>query len=292
MASKQDVQLSINGEPASTNTTQQEISNIALQDRVVAESDFVLFKLVDTSRNGRVYIDGIADMVHPDTGKVERARLIVGAESIWQKDQKDMDKDFVKQNRVSLEFVGKVCRVFKWEENKLLFARLNPNNIGSPSKKTGSRLEYFEYNPKKQQEESLKKQTAKIELVLKIRDMAAEPMKKLAIFLGIGMVDELGQLKTDNGLRTELMIKADNMPDVVSKYVDSKEVEISYLVRKAILNSRIELGGSTGNVNWSNGGNICKMPQSRNALEYLTELAMTNSADGKQFLEQLKNTIT
>lgn len=292
MASKSDVQLSMNGEPASTDQTQQEISNIAVQDRVTGDSEFVIFKLVDTSRKGRVYIDGIADVVNPKTGKVERARLLAGVDTIWQKEQKDIDPSFVRMNRQSLEFVGKVCRIFTWEATKLEFARLNPNNIGSPSKKSGSRLEYFEYDPKKQQQEAMKKQMAKIELVIKVKDMKPEPMKKLAAFLGIGFIDELGQLKSDDGVRSELMIRADSDPVTVNKYIDSKEVEVSYMIRRAILDAKIELGGSTGNINWSNGGSICKMPQSRNALEYLTELAMTNSADGRQFLEQLKNTIT
>lgn len=235
-----------------------------------------------------MYIDGIADVVNPQTGKVERARLLAGVDTIWQREQKDIDKDYVKMNRQSLEFVGKVCRIFKWEATKLEFARLNPNNIESPSKKTGGRLEYFEYNPKKQQEQAMKKQMEKLELVFKVRDMPDEEAEKLAAFLGIQFVDELGQRKSPAGIKTELMIKADAQPDVVAKYVGTKEVEISYMIRKAIIDSKIELGNASGNIGWSSGAFICKMPSNRRPLEYLTELAMTNSLDGKQFLEQLQ----
>jgi hypothetical protein len=41
-----------------------------------------------------------------------------------------------------------------------------------------------------------------------------------------------------------------------------------------------------------NGGFIGKIPQHRKPLEYLTELAMTNSQEGKQFKEQLESIIT
>lgn len=298
MATKQDEELALRDTQIST--TEQEVVNIAQLDRVETDTEFVLFKLVDTSRKGRVYIDGIADVPNPDNidpktkkPKIERARLLAGVDTIWQREQKEIDPNYVRQNRVSLEFVGKVCRIFKWETTKLQFARLNPNNIESPSSKTGSRLEYFEYNPKKQQEEALKKQMAKINMVIKAKEMPEDSMKKLAIFFGIHMHDELGQLKSADGLRAELMLRADSDHVEFEKRIDSKEVEISYLVRKAILDSKIDLGGNSGNAMWAGaGGNIAKIPATRKPLEYLTELAMTNSADGRQFLEQLKNSIT
>jgi hypothetical protein len=292
MATKQDVEIA-SKEIERLNIAEQQVSDIAQLDRVEKDSEFVIFKLVDTNRKGRVYIDGIADVKNPETGLVERARLIVGVPSIWQKDQEKLDPIFVRQNRVSLEFIGKVCRIYKWETTKLLFARLNPNNIESPSAKSGSRLEYFEYNPKKQQEEALKKQMAKIEMVIKAKDMPADKMKKMVVFFGIQLYDELGRMKTEDGLRAELMLKADSDPKTFAKHIDSKEVEISYLVRMAILDSKIDLGGNTGNAAWSgSGGQIGKVPINRKPLEYLTELAMTNSADGRQFLEQLKQNIT
>lgn len=292
MATKQDAELAIQ-ETEKVSTPEQQMSDIAIRDRAEVDNDFVIFKMVDTTRKGRVYIDGISDMLNPETGLVERARLIVGVPSIWQKDQEKLDPIFVRQNRVSLEFVGKICRIYKWETTKMLFAKLHPNNIESPSAKTGGRLEFFEYNPKKQQEEALKNQMKKIKMVLEAEKMPADKMKRLAIFLGIHMHDEIGQLKTEEGLRSELMLRADSDHVSFAKYIDSKEVEISYMVRKAILDSKIDLGGSNGVAIWAgSGGNIGRVPQGRKPLEYLTELAMTNSADGRQFLEQLKQHIT
>ncbi len=108
------------------------------------------------------------------------------------------------------------------------------------------------------------------------------------------MADEdLGIPKTPDAIKTELVLRADSDPVTFQKYIDSREVEVSYLVRKAIMESKIDLGGSTGNIIWAAGkGFICKLPQARKPLEYLTELAMTNNKEGNQFKEQLETLIT
>ena len=49
------------------------------------------------------------------------------------------------------------------------------------------------------------------------------------------------------------------------------------------------MGGQSGNVTWGAGGGICRVPVGRNTHEYLIELALTNSDDGKRFLSQLQD---
>jgi len=129
-------------------------------------------------------------------------------------------------------------------------------------------------------------------------DMAIEASKmeigkarKLANFFGIIFYDELGQPKTDDGIRRELMLFAKRDPKKFQQNLNSKEVEVAYLVKKAILDAKIDLGGGNGNVSWANGGMIGKIPASRKPQEYLVELAMTNSDEGRVFLEQLNNVV-
>ena len=70
-------------------------------------------------------------------------------------------------------------------------------------------------------------------------------------------------------------------------------MEVQYLVRKGIGEAKIDLGGVSGNVTWANGkGYIAKIPANRKPLEYLTELAMTNSDEGRLFKEQLEQIVT
>ncbi len=89
------------------------------------------------------------------------------------------------------------------------------------------------------------------------------------------------------------MIRADTQPDLFGTYVDSKEVEISWMVRKAIIDAKIDLTGQAGTALWAGGkGFIARIPSNRKAYEYLTELAMTNSDEGRTFKEQLEQIVT
>jgi hypothetical protein len=171
----------------------------------------------------------------------------------------------------------------------LEFARACRHNIGSKDRRTGSKYEFIEYDPIKQQEAALQKEYFEIEMVIKAKEMPVDKMKKLANFLGISFNDELGQYKGDDGIRRELIIHAKRNPKNFEKYIDSKEVEVAYLVKKAILDAKIDLTAQGGNAIWAGGkGFIAKVPIARKPLEYLTELAMTNSEEGRTFKEQLE----
>jgi hypothetical protein len=88
------------------------------------------------------------------------------------------------------------------------------------------------------------------------------------------------------------MIKADTQPDIFERLVDSKEVEISWLVRRAIIEAKIDLTAQQGTALWASGkGFIAKIPSNKKPYEYLTELAMTNSNEGRQFKEQLETIV-
>jgi hypothetical protein len=255
---------------------------------------YVIFRLVK-KKKGRVHVDGICDNVlNPKTKRRERIYLLNGADSIWQTELIELlkDKEYYKRNRRSLLFEDSICRIPTDDERALEFARITKPNVGK--NRTGSgKYDFYEYDPVEEQKERLRKQMAKIELVVKAKEMPVEQMKKLASFLGISFIDELGQAKGDDGVRTELMIKADTSPDIFAKYIDSKEVEIAFMVKKAIIEAKIDLTAQSGNALWAGGkGFICKIPANRKSYEYLTELAMTNSEDGRAFKEQLETIIT
>jgi len=289
MATLKDVEFSQKGEPK----VKEDLFDLPPQNETVAvPQQFVIFKLAGNSRNGRVYIDGIDDAVmNPKTGKRERIWLLNSADSIWQSDLLELikDKDFMRRNRRSLLFEGGVCRIPVWDERALEFARACRHNIGSKDRRTGSKYEFIEYDPVKQQEAALQKEYFEIEMVIKAKEMPTDKMKKLANFLGISFNDDLGQYKGDDGIRRELIIHAKRNPKNFEKYIDSKEVEVAYMVKKAILDAKIDLTAQEGNAIWAGGkGFIAKIPTLRKPLEYLTELAMTNSEEGKTFKEQLE----
>lgn len=98
--------------------------------------------------------------------------------------------------------------------------------------------------------------------------------------------------KSPDGIRSELMIKADSFPDMFQKYVDSPEVDIQYLVKRALIDSKIDISAQPGNAIWAGGkGFICKLPAGRKPWEVLTELAMSQSKEGKDFMNQLNTVV-
>lgn len=293
MAKLKDIQMSMSADAYSEEKDiSQEIANIAMNDANKLKDEYVIYKLVNTNKKGRLYIDGIDDdILNPNTGKRERIWLLSGSSSIWSTDLVEQlkDKDYVRNNRRSLQFESGILRVPTWDERALEFIRNCRHLIDNPNRRTGSKFEFFEYNPAKQQAEALKREMLEIDMAIAAKEMPIERARKMASFFGIVFYDELGQPKTDDGIRRELMLFAKKDPKKFQSALDSKEVEISYLVKRAILDAKIDVGGVDGNVKWANGGFIAKVPssQKKDIHKYLVELAMTNNAEGREFMEQL-----
>lgn len=267
-----------------------------LPEDVLPETRNYIFKLVKKKR-GRLNLDNCCDNVtNPKTKSPERIWLFNGARSIWDSELEHIlkDKNRYERARVGRDIVFKdgILMVPSSDVLMLEFLRANIHNVGT--RRTGSgKYDFYEYDAKQEQQDRMAKQLFKIEMVGKAKDMDEKAAKKLASYFGISAYDEIGQLKTPAGIKTELMIKADNDPVTFAKYVDSKEVEVAYLVKKGILDAKIDTNTGNGIARWANGkGEICKIPQGRKPYEYLTELAMTNSEDGKQFKAQLEQIVT
>ena len=258
----------------------------------------IIFRLVKKKQR-RLRIDGICDnAINPKTKERERIYLIRGAKSIWQSDLTDLIKDidkpnsYISKNRMSLLFEDGICRIPVDDERTLEYARANTHNVGKNRAGSG-KYDYYEYDAHEEQKIRLEKQMTRINLITKLSTMEEVKMKKIAAFVGVSFVDELGMPKGMDGVRSELMLKADTQPELVEKYIDSKEVEISWLVRRGILDAKIDLTAQAGTALWSGGkGFIAKIPSNRKPYEYLTELAMTNSDEGRTFKEQLEQIVT
>lgn len=301
MATLQNVQDSLR--PDSNKTLNEVIGTNMGQSSIIepvqpAKQGYVIFRLVKKKQR-RLRIDGICDNAfNPKTKETERAYLIRGTKSIWQSDLTDLIKDidkpssYINKNRISLLFEDGICRIPITDKNQLEYARVNIHNVGKNRTGTG-KFDYYEYDPQEEQKFRLEKQMHRIKMISKANEIPEDKMKKLAAFMGISFLDELGMPKGVEGVRSELMIKADTQPELFERYIDSREVEISWLVRRAILDTKIDLTAQNGSALWAGGqGFIAKIPSTRKAYEYLTELAMTNSDEGRTFLEQLKTSVT
>lgn len=261
----------------------------------VAEQQYIVFRLVNKKQK-RLTLDGIChDVKNPTTGQFETMRLIRGAHSVWTTELTEFlkDKEYVNKNRIGLQFLDGICRIGVHEKNKLEFARRNPHNVGQQRNGAG-KYDFYEYDAAEEQKRRHDATVSRINTTILIANMEEHKMIKLALFLGVKPYDdEVGLPRNPDGFRTELLIKADKQPELVNKYINSAEVEVAYLVRKAILDAKIDLTGQNGNAIWAGGGGfVCKIPTGKKPIEYLTELAMTNSNEGRQFKEQLESIVT
>jgi hypothetical protein len=256
----------------------------------------VLFKLVK-KKKGRHWLDNFSDAVpNPEKGGLpERLCLLAGATSVWESDCENIIKDKHRYDRarrgMDIVFQDGLLRVRSTDTLKLKFLRLHPKNVGD--RRVGSLgSDFYEYSPAKENEDRKKRIVLKMEIGAKVMNLPDEYAKKLASFLGIPMVDELGMPVSPDGIKSDLALKVDADPATVQRYIDSREVEISWMVKRAIIDNKIDLGGASGNAVWSAGkGFVAKIPAGQKPYAYLTELAMTNSEDGRRFLEQLKTFI-
>jgi hypothetical protein len=292
-ASLNHVNFSLNGEQANSQGLSLGEQSVVseLQQSQHAGVKYHIFKLVNNTRQGGVHVPGIDDVINPATGKVERVRLLAGVDTIWVKEQKDLTPEYIKNNQRSLQFIrgSKILRIPDYDHTALEFARITKHNIGSPSNKTGSNFEFYEYNPAKEQEEALRREELEIEMAILAKGMPLEKMRKHAAFLGLRLIDDLGIPKTEDGIRREYMVYAKRNPAYFQKTADSKEVELAWLVKRAILDSKIEIGREPGKIYWANGGGLIGVvPRTENPERYLVNLALTNSEEGAAFKDQLQ----
>lgn len=246
----------------------------------------VVFKLRNAP-NGKVHLDGIDDVFDPDSKTMRRIRLIRGATSIWMDEQDKMDKDYLAKNRISLTFVAGnlICDEVK-DANIVKAARLMNANEENPNRVPGKKRSFYEWNPSKQEQEAFERELFEAKVVQLAMDQPAEKMKKHAIYLDLPITNEMGQLRSDEGIRALYVRAAKANPAKFKNSLDSKEVEYKYLIRRAVLDAQIEISGS--NIKWPNGPLICKLPHGLEAINYMVEFAMLPTDESKAFVERLQ----
>lgn len=270
-------------------TRQEEESTTAMSEAPQSSNIFKIFKLTDTKKNGKYHMEGIDDVFHPERKRIERVRLLTGYPSIWVEDQKGLEKTFVEKNRRSLIFDRRVLRIPDYDTAALEFLSVCNANVDNPNKKGTRKITFFQWNPERQAEVERAKRVAKIEAI-KFASMASDDsMRKHCNYLGILFNDELGMPKSMDTLRNDYELYAEAQPNKFMISAGSKEVEIAYTVKKALLDNKIDVSVRKGSAYWANdGGFICKIPSTAKPQAYLVEYAMLPQDESKAFLEQLK----
>jgi hypothetical protein len=253
---------------------------------------FKIFKLSDTKKNGRYHMEGIDDVWNEKKNRMERIRLLRGYPSIWVEDQKGLEKSFVEQNRRSLIFDRRVLRIADYDVEALEFLNLCNANLDNANRKGTRKVTFFQWNPQRTAELERAKRVAKVEAIKYASLASDEEMRKHCNYLGIQFIDELGMPKSMDALRNDYELYAEAQPNKFMQSAGSKEVEIAFIVKKALIDNKIDTTTKRGSAYWSNnGGFICKIPADKKAPTYLVEFAMFPQDESKAFLEQLKKLV-
>lgn len=251
----------------------------------------VIFKLRDAP-NGKVHVDGIDDVYDEEIKGMRRMRLLRGISEIWQDKQEKIDKSYIDKNRISLTFIqgGLILDPVK-DAAIINFARKSNYLESNPHRLPGKKRSFYEWDPAAQEREAFEKEMLEIEVVELAMSQPIEKVKKHALYLNVSFVDEMGKERTEKGIRVLYVRKAKEDPKRFKESLDSKEVELKYLIRRSILDAKIDIGSSVGEIKWSTGGRICKLPQGREATEYLVEFALLPQDESKEFVDRLQKIV-
>lgn len=268
---------------------QYEESQAAQSGAVRNGVTYKVYKLTDTTKKGKYHMEGVDDVWNPKNNRMERIRLLNGFPSLSIEDQKHLEKAFLEKNRRSLVFDARILRVPDWDMAAIEFLEKSNANIDNPNKKGTRKLTFFEWNPHRQAEIERKKRIAKVEAIKYASMASTEEMRKHSNYLGINFTDELGFPKSDEALRNDYELYAEAQPNKFMQSAGSKEVEVAYIVKKAILDNKIDVHSKRGSAYWAgDGGFICKIPGTAQPKDYLVEYAMMPNDESQQFLSQLK----
>lgn len=275
--------------------TDQMAADLAFQDApnktTVANR---VFKLLET-RNGDVYVNGESFAINPKTKKKEKIRLLGPADPIWETEQRHLDAKYLSANRRSLKFIGPkgICLVPVDDAAMTEFSEVCEHNISGPNGRGKTKHAYFEWDPAKQQQEALLKEQRRIEAMqIAFTEPDMLKIQKHLTFLGVRLIDQMGFPLTGSGLRKVYALYADKHCDTFMDTKDLPAVEVTWLVKKAISDAKIDLGRQPNMAHWATGGFICNVPAgSTDAAKYLIELAMMKSEEGRSFLLQLQQVV-
>lgn len=271
-------------------------TTLNVEDDNPRASDWVVFRLVNSNRHGRIHIHGECAAINPITKKIDTIHLIRNEDEIWGSKLKEkygsQFLEIIRNRRDDIIFEDRTLRIPVWDMPAIEFMRNNKDCIDNKNRKGGGKNEFFEYNPHRQAELALAKQQKVVEAMQVCFELTDITAKKLVLFYGIPLNDELGEIKTNSLLKRDLALKAQSDPEKFIALVNDPIVEISFMISKALIENKIDISTHTGKAYFSTGGFICSIPNGAKPKNHLLEFATLGSNESKQFVQNLKNILS
>jgi hypothetical protein len=128
-----------------------------------------------------------------------------------------------------------------------------------------------------------------LEVTIAVSKLEEKALRELASYFKISFIGEYDQPKPIGQIRTDMMLAAKRNPEGVKKVMGSDAVTTQYRIKQAIVDRKIDLGSTPGSALWATGAMISQIPSGRAPLDFLTDLALSVTDEGKKFKEQLRN---
>lgn len=274
-------------EPAPQTRAQTVERNFDIQPEVQETPLNVILKLEDKDRGGEFNLPCEDLVVDPKTKNLRRARLLRNVGTIWQDEQKDLDAKWCEKNIRTIQFSNKNCIVPIEDRTMIEFINVCNFNLDNPNR-TGTKKFYFHvWNPLA---EAKKEHEKELQLINAMQYAATAPfdkMKRHALFLGVPLANEMGQIKKESELRVSYMQKAKQDPERFTKSSENPVVDISWAIRTLISNGQLDTTKQAGQVYWNNGGYITSIPAGEDTRTYLERYALVDGEENRNFKSQL-----
>ena len=247
----------------------------------------VVFRLVHKTK-GTALILGIQDVINPKTQTVERMRLLTGRREVWLSEQEKIPQNYINSNLRQFKFEKGTLRVPVKDTQALDFLRKSPFNKKSVDF-VGGRLEFFEWDPAEQAKERSAKRDLRLKAIIQASQTPFEELKKHAAYLKVSIRDEYGYPKAEGTLRSDYIELAELNPQLFLNTFGTRQVELSFTLRKAIDENKIVLGD---HINWGAGGLIMTTIPGKSHIDSLLDFATSETPESKDFLSRLEQIST
>lgn len=248
--------------------------------RVDSETKMIRYAPLSLSNSQMVYDE--------ETGKTRQARILRGCSTMWQDEQDKLDPNYVKRNAVSLQFVDGRLTVPALDKNtiKFLLSCSDFEGCEKPTQNRKNRYKLLDTEAAEAKElERKKKQKDATDIAWKAN------MEDLIVhytYLGGNLLNDHGEAKSEDGLRSDYVKKAEQQYQLFLDTVGNPIVKMHMMVKKAFEKTFIIY--LDGQFQWADTkAYMCQVPASyqTNPTGYLAELLLTN--DGKAIRSRLEN---
>lgn len=258
----------------------------------------VVLKLVDEHRKGGAYLDGEDFVFDPNfdngegkpKGKQRKIRLLRGVNTIFVDEQKDISKEDINQNKLSLEFhkLGRQCTLQPFDKTAIQFAEMCNSNIDNPYRFGVKPIYFTIWNPLAEEQKAQKETDMMLDAVQLAATMPFDKMKRHCVFLKISLTDDLGEKLQEGRLRRNYVAYANKNAPAFLKSAENPSVDMVFAIKQLISSGEIDLDKQEGEAFYHNGGYITTIPNGENAADYLVKYSMTDGEPNRAFNAMVK----